>query len=136
MRISNLFLFLLAVVLITSCAGDGDDVEGVWILDSFVLSSCPDDIPNTTIQAEDGCMFFDGERFCLNFTLGTDGMLESSAQYDDEPADVGLGSYTVDGNSMTFCFDGDCQELLFADGLLTLTDSVEGCDAKFAFRKS
>ncbi len=136
MRISNFFLFLLAVSLITSCSEDGDDVEGVWLLDSFVLSSCPDDIPNTTLEAENGCMFFQGENLCLNFTLGVDGMLESSVQYDNEPADVGLGSYSVDDDKMTFCFDGDCQDLEYTNNSLTLAESIEGCDAKFVFRKS
>ena len=131
----KLFLSLFTLLCIFSCSEDDDGIVGTWILSSVSLTSCPDDIPETTISANNGCVFLFEESLCLDMVFTSDGTASITFKYDDDEPEMEFGTYTDVNESLQICFDGDCQNLSLENDILILSTIEEGCVIEFSFEK-
>ncbi len=122
--------------MITSCSSDNDDgIVGSWILTNVALTSCPSDIAETNIDANNGCVFILEESLCLDMDFTESGTVVITFNYDDDAPEAEAGTYTDNGDSVEICFDGDCQNLSLNDNTLILNSREDGCNIAFSFEK-
>lgn len=126
----------LSLLLITSCSSDDDGIVGSWILTNVALTSCPPDIPETTIKADNGCVFILEESLCLDMEFTSGGAVVITFSYDDDAPDRESGTYVDNGDSIEICFDGDCQSLSLNNDNLVLIGREEGCQVEYAFTRN
>lgn len=125
----------LSLLLISSCSSDDDGIVGNWVLTNVALTSCPDDISDTNIDADDGCVFILEESLCLDMSFTEGGTVVITFNYDDDAPEAEAGTYTDNGDSIEICFDGECQSIVLNGNTLTLSSREDGCNIEFNFEK-
>ena len=114
-------IFFISFLMFTSCGEDeGNDpasLSGSYKIIKLVLSNCDDPDLNTNLDFSDNdCVTELGIEFCLDgtLTLSDNGTLTASFTlsalgFSDSTTES--GTYTVDGNSITFCdSSNDCEK--------------------------
>jgi len=146
MRLLLLFGLLSFSTIFISCGGD-DDIEGVWIVESFTTTECNDPSDNgsetgysmvpCTETSEDDC-----DSFIVTFAATTYTSVLTSTFNENVFTDTGSGTYTIEGDRLTLCEDGsDCEGNTFSlnGNVITITsdpDEDDGCVLVITARKS
>ena len=113
-------ILFTAFLLFTSCGeeegSDPGSLPGSYKIIKLVLSSCDDPELNTNLDFSDSdCITELGIEFCLDgtLTLSQNGTLTASFTLDAlgfSESTTESGTYTVEGNSITFCDNSnDCE---------------------------
>jgi hypothetical protein len=144
----NQILFVLLLLCSFSCTKSDNDqpninekILGEWLVNSFVINSCPDasdNFPMVTAD-EDGCLDMAGAMNCMSIIFKEDGKAENRSQWSNESTDVQTMTYHLNeaNNSVSLCIVGsECIDFyLEGDGLFNDMDE-QGCICTFGFKKS
>lgn len=134
---------LLCSVVLFSCNPDDngnplDELIGTWDITALSITDCNDPNDNS-VDGQDiiGCMTEDGFEVCgaISFTFDVNGNVTSTftstitllatgqTQTDSEDE---ISTFTINGNEITICSDGDCETATFSVAGTTLTISESG----------
>lgn len=114
---SLIFSFLMTF---SACSEDDTDITGVYKIQSFGTSECDDPLNNFTLDlsGSDGCDSVLGIEVCGEgtLTLNADNTyaLTLSLSFDgDSDTLTEVGEYSIEGNTITICEDGNCETSSF-----------------------
>lgn len=130
----NIFYALGLILLLSSCGGDdklSDTIIGVWTLQTFVISDCPDATNNLPLVNADanGCIMVGTSSICSSFEFKSDGTMVST-NLEGGDTDIENFTYTVNDetNQVTVCQSGDCSSEVVTNGVITRVDINGGCN--------
>ena len=146
----NQILFVFLLLCSFSCTKSDNDqlptdinekILGEWLVNSFVINSCPDasdNLPMVTAD-EDGCLDVDDAMNCMSIIFKEDGKAENRSHWSIGYTNVQTLTYHFNeaNNSVSLCIDGsECVDFyLEGDGLFNDMDE-QGCICTFGFKKS
>lgn len=124
MKLHALYFFgLILSLFLASCSSDddggGDSIEGTYNITEITTTGCDDPIFNESFVLDnDGCFTQDGEQICLTKRSMTfnNGQFSLNYSFSDGTFSIDLsetGTYTVSGNQVTVCIDGECDTTPF-----------------------
>jgi len=143
----NQILFILLLLVSFSCSKSDTDqpinekILGEWLINSFVINSCPDASDNFSLVTadEDGCIDMGSGMSCQSILFKEDGQAEVRSEWANGSPDTQPMTYQINEttNTISLCSEyEDCVTLsLEADGLFNDMDE-QGCICTFGFKKS
>jgi len=142
-------LLLFASLLTTSCSKDTEtEIEGKWIALSMDVLDCPEDekedekkIIHSSIPCEG---FPGGECHYLEMIFNNGTFTFSRNSFSEGSLDnlAGVGTYTITGEDIQICEDGDCEtfDIIIEDGILSLysanSETFAGCKRHIFLQKA
>lgn len=151
-----LLSIILCTALVFSCDPDDDtnpldELIGTWDVTSLSITDCNDPDDNS-IDGQDiiGCVTEDGLEVCgaIALTFDENGNVTTSftttltlvaTGLTQTESDEEVSTFTVNGDEITICFDGDCDTFTYSVVGTTLTingsDATDGCSTSFSGTK-
>ncbi|OEK04714.1 lipocalin-like domain-containing protein [Roseivirga misakiensis] len=148
-----LLLALVSTSLVLSCDPDdvnpADEIIGTWDVTNLSSVNCTDPDDNTanliTCVNEFGfeicgsaTLVIDADgNFTTNFVTVITDLATNQSQTETESE---TSTYSIDGNKITICFDGDCETAIYTINGTTLTlsndgPSSDGCESTISGTK-
>lgn len=154
-NLRTIFALLLCSVIVFSCDPDDDtnpldELIGTWDLTNISITGCNDPLNNSVDGQPIGCINEDGIQICAvaeitfdengtftqrstaTFTLLATGISQTVNQLD-------TSTFTINGNEITICSDGDCETATFSvvGTTLNINESrdTDGCTSSLSGTK-
>lgn len=141
MKNLGLLILFFSAVIFSSCGDDLEmDILGTWNATLIQFSNCADEDDNLIFAGDnEGCAVFDGDMTCFSFTFSEGGTMSVTSTVDYGGiinSDTTNGSYTLDGDNITFNLDGSFSGTASVDGnqLEIIGTAAQEFNCDFTFR--
>ena len=131
----------LCVLLFTQCSKDFSVAGKTYFVSEETATNCNDVNDNVSLTfGSDGCVTENSFSICAKLVFGENGEVTSFSEvtaFGQTETDETKGTYTLSGNSITICFNGDCSEGTVNENELigNYTDSTDGCEVHFVYKR-
>lgn len=152
-----LFSILFCSVFLLSCDPEEDNIDpldelvGIWDITTLSITNCNDPNDNSASrQGIIGCVTDNGMESCTTAALTLELNGDATTTFTSTLRDLATGqsqtqteeqnsTFSIDGNEITICTDGDCETFTYSVAGTTLSvdgsDASNGCSTSFSATK-